>query len=285
MWSTHDDPTSISRPRPPPHVTWVSPYALVDHEALTLPDGSARAVARVTATGAAIYRGWMLRSEQYAGLADALGRRGVILRTAPDEYQAGHEFPGWYPRMASVTPQSVWTVGDGREDFERARSELGTGPAVLRDYTKSMKHYWHEAAFIPDLADATAAWSVASRFRQLRGDDFVGRVRAAPIRRVHRGRGAHLVGRWRMPDGHGTPGHLRRRGARAILIWEPIAPLIAALRLPFVTVDLARRTDGVWRVIELGDGQVSDRPASMPADAFVASLGLATTYATGDRKD
>ncbi|MGI5522499.1 ATP-grasp domain-containing protein [Micromonospora sp. CA-259024] len=40
----------------------------------------------------------------------------------------------------------------------------------------------------------------------------------------------------------------------------PVAPLIAGLGLPFVIVDLALRTDGVWRVIELGDGQVSDRP-------------------------
>jgi hypothetical protein len=42
---------------------------------------------------------------------------------------------------------------------------------VVRDYTKSMKHYWHQAAFIPDLGDASAAWQVASRFRQLRADN------------------------------------------------------------------------------------------------------------------
>jgi ATP-grasp domain, R2K clade family 3 len=32
--------------------------------------------------------------------------------------------------------------------------------------------------------------------------------------------------------------------------------------LPFVTADLVKRSDGIWRVIEVGDGQVSDRPAS-----------------------
>ena len=37
--------------------------------------------------------------------------------------------------------------------------------------------------------------------------------------------------------------------------------LIAAFKLPFVTVDFALRDDGAWRVIELGDGQISD-PAS-----------------------
>jgi ATP-grasp domain-containing protein len=37
-------------------------------------------------------------------------------------------------------------------------------------------------------------------------------------------------------------------------------------------VDLALRTDGEWRVIELGDGQVSDRPAGTPAEDLIAAL-------------
>jgi hypothetical protein len=49
--------------------------------------------------------------------------------------------------------------------------------------------------------------------------------------------------------------------------------VIAGLGLPFVTVDLALRADGVWRVIEVGDGQVSDRPMSTTAEAFVAAVG------------
>jgi len=44
------------------------------------------------------------------------------------------------------------------------------------------------------------------------------------------------------------------------------------LRLPFVTADLALRNDGVWRVIELGDGQVSDRPRTTPPDAFLRAV-------------
>ncbi|WP_240670656.1 ATP-grasp domain-containing protein [Actinoplanes solisilvae] len=39
-----------------------------------------------------------------------------------------------------------------------------------------------------------------------------------------------------------------------------------------MTVDLVRRADGVWRVIELGDGQVSDRPVTVPAETFVSAV-------------
>ena len=54
------------------------------------------------------------------------------------------------------------------------------------------------------------------------------------------------------------------------LTW--LAPLVASLGLPFVTADLVLRADGVWRVVELGDGQVSDRPSSTAPTAFVAAI-------------
>jgi hypothetical protein len=151
--------------------------ALVDHDGLSTTSGAMRVVADVpesAISGVAIYRGWMLRSEQYAKFARALAQRNIVLRTSPAQYRRAHELPGWYAALADVTPASVWTVGDDRDGFTRACAELGPGPAVLRDYNKSMKHYWHEAVFIPDLADTAAAWAVASRFRQLRDDDFTG---------------------------------------------------------------------------------------------------------------
>ncbi|MGC4750165.1 ATP-grasp domain-containing protein [Micromonospora sp. DT201] len=39
-----------------------------------------------------------------------------------------------------------------------------------------------------------------------------------------------------------------------------------------MTIDLAQRDDGVWRVIELGDAQVSDRPTTISPYDFVAAL-------------
>jgi hypothetical protein len=40
-----------------------------------------------------------------------------------------------------------------------------------------------------------------------------------------------------------------------------------------VTVDVKQNIDGVWRVIELGDGQASDRPASTAPETLVAAPG------------
>jgi hypothetical protein len=245
--------------------------ALVDHDALTRPDGAKQATSRVQVTGEGCYRGWMLRSEQYAAFDRALRQRGVALRTGHAQYRQAHELPGWYSALAAVTPPSVWTDGDDRAAFDQVRGELGAGPAVLRDYTKSMKHYWHEAAFIPDAADAADSWAVASRFRELRAEDMAGgfvlrrfeRFVSAEVRTWWIDGACSLVGAH--PD---TPDDLPDTDVDL----SAVAPSIAGLHLPFVTVDLALRDDGVWRVIELGDGQVSDRPRTMDAEDLIGAL-------------
>lgn len=245
--------------------------ALVDHDALTRVDGATEAVRRVSGSGEAVYRGWMLRGEQYAAFADALRQRGVTLRTSAEQYRRAHELPGWYADLAAITPASVWTVGDDLAGFDRARRELGSGSAVLRDYTKSMKHYWHEAAFIPEVDDGAAAWAVASRFRELREADMTG---GFVLRRFE-----HLVsaevrtwwvdGRCALVGPHpDTPHDI----PATELDLAGIEPLIAGLGLPFVTADFALRDDGVWRLIELGDGQVSDRPSTIAPDVMISAL-------------
>ncbi|WP_436500615.1 ATP-grasp domain-containing protein [Actinokineospora sp. HUAS TT18] len=243
--------------------------ALVDHDALTS-DRADEAVSRVPADDDAVYRGWMLRGEQYAAFSAALVGRDVNLRTSAEQYRCAHELPGWYAAVEPLTPRSAWTVGDDRAAFDRARVELGPGPAVLRDYTKSMKHYWAEAAFIPELDDASAAWAVASRFRELRADDMAG---GFVLRRFEEFTSSEVRTWWidgecvlagPHPD---TPDQVPPDPDLAA-----VRPLVAELKLPFVTVDLVLRADGRWRIVELGDGQVSDRPTTIPAETMIAML-------------
>lgn len=244
---------------------------LVDHDAASRPGGADSAVRRARAQGPARYRGWMLHGDRYREFHAALRRRGIVLGTGPDQYRRAHELPGWYPGLAPLTPRSVWTTTADREAFDQARRDLGSGPAVLRDYTKSIKHRWHEAMFVPDLDDATAAWQVASRFRELRGEDMTGgfvlrrfetfvsaEIRTWWIDGVCRLIGPHPDTPQDMPATEFDP--------------DAVRPLIAGLGLTFVTADFALRADGVWRLVELGDGQVSDRPVTIAPHAFLAAL-------------
>jgi hypothetical protein len=53
---------------------------------------------------------------------------------------------------------------------------------------------------------------------------------------------------------------------------SPFAPQTGSLDLPFVTADLARSTDGTWRLIEFGDWQASDRAATADAGSFLSAI-------------
>ncbi|HEY0472279.1 MAG TPA: ATP-grasp domain-containing protein [Kribbella sp.] len=265
--ATVTDPAALTDP-----ATVTDPAAVTASAALTGPAGVAAsaAVAGVPASDDAVYRGWMVTSAEYAALADALRGRDVRLRTSPAEYKTAHELPGWYDALRSVTPESAWTDSADLAALEDVRRQLGGGPAVLRDHVKSMKHYWHEAAYVPDLADADAVRRVAERFLELRGDSLAGGL---VVRRFEEFVGAEartwwIGGRCALVTPHpDTPDELPEG-----LDLVEVEPLVANLALPFVTVDLVRRTDGVWRVVELGDGQVSDWPASADPSDLVAAL-------------
>ena len=246
--------------------------ALLDHDAAERGDAAA-AVRRVPAAADVVYRGWMLTVDQYAGLAAALAARGARLRTSPDAFRAAHELPGWARAFAGLAPDCAVASGFERAAFEAALDELGAGPVVLRDHVKSAKHDWETACFVPEASDRDAAWQIAQNLIRIRGEHATGGLVA---RRFEAFSGPELRSWWVQgslvsvgvhpdePDAD-TPGG---KGPAACDASPPDAGLAAmldavgervrALDLPFVTVDLARGVDRWW-VIELGDGQVSDR--------------------------
>ncbi|MEV4415222.1 ATP-grasp domain-containing protein [Catellatospora sp. NPDC049609] len=253
--------------------------ALLDHDALLAGD-VATAVRRVPRDlGDAWYRGWMIPSGRYAELAGALAARGVTLRVPPEAYRAAHELPGWYPALAEVTPRSVWTPWTPGEPPAQERvaalvAPLGDGPAVVKDYVKSRKHEWDEACYVPDLADTAQTRRVLARMVELQEDSLQGGLVVRRFEHFARRGGRTVEARvWWV---HGEPVLAGPHPDTPDLTAEPdlsaIAPAVAAFGHPFVTTDVALRDDGTWRVVELGDGQVSDLPSGLDPAAVLGRL-------------
>jgi hypothetical protein len=244
-----------------------APVALVDHDALVRGETDA-AVRRVPADlGSAWYRGWMIPSSRYAEFAAALAGRGVRLRTTAAAYRWAHELPGWYPAFAEVTPRSVWTA-DLSADLAALVAPLGGGPGIVKDFVKSRKHEWDEACFVPDLTDTARLSDVVSTFVERQDDSLAGGIVVRAFEQLARdeARVWWLGGRPILVGPHpDTPGSTPDPDLSAV-------PR-EALR-GFVTTDLARRSDGVWRVVEVGDGQVSDLPSSVAPGRLVDPLHL-----------
>ncbi|WP_406087056.1 ATP-grasp domain-containing protein [Streptomyces virginiae] len=264
---------------------------LIDHDALLAGDAE-RAVARVPeGTGSVWYRGWMIPVGRYAALHAALRRRGGELVVTPEAYRRAHELPGWYETFAGLTPVSGWLpAGPGAvpdpEGLGALAAGLPPGAAVVKDYVKSRKHEWDEACYVPDLADAAALHRVVARFVELQGEFLTGGVvlRAFEHFVTPEGAAAEVRVWWRdgvprlvtaHPDSPvAEVAHPFEPAPEPALdpALEPVRAAVEALGCPFVTTDLALRADGVWRVVEVGDGQVSDLHREADQAAFSSLL-------------
>lgn len=254
--------------------------ALLDHEALSGGDAAA-AVRRVPRGGGAMwYRGWMISVERYRALSQALSERECALVVSPECYAKAHELPGWYESFAELTPRSRWVAAKSGEVPGEAvlagmAGELGAGPGIVKDYVKSRKHEWDTACYVPDLRDVAGLRRVVERFVELQEEYLAGGVvlrEFEDFTEVGGGRAAEARVWW--VDGEPV---LVGPHPDDPAVWpEPelsgVAEAVVALGCRFVTTDVARRADGRWRVIEVGDGQVSDLPSGVDVMAVIGPL-------------
>ncbi|MEU1619538.1 ATP-grasp domain-containing protein [Streptomyces sp. NPDC005722] len=251
--------------------------ALVDHDALLAGDATAACSRVPRGAGPAWYRGWMMSSERYAALAAALAERNVVLGTSPGQYRRAHELPGWYGTFARHTPLSTWLpvapggTPPGAAELAAATAPLGGGPAVVKDYVKSRKHEWDEACHVPALADTGRLASVVARFAALQGEDLTGGVVVRAFEPFVTAAGEARVW-WTGGEPALVTAHPDTPELRPAPDLEAVRPLVRELGCPFVTTDLALHEDGRWRVVEVGDGQVSDLPAGASPTVLAAAL-------------
>ena len=198
-----------------------------------------------------VYRGWMLNATEYATLVAAITAAGGTALTSPEAYLAAHHLPNWYPLLAEFTPETRVYPEDA--DLPAEMRALGWEAYFLNDFVKSLKTSPGPIAARPE--DALVIVAAMREFRgEIEGGLCVRRVESfvpgSEVRYFVRG---------------GTP--------FAACPDEPIPDVVrvAAARVPsaFFSVDVARRTEGVLRIIEVGDGQVSDL-VGWPPHAFVA---------------
>lgn len=233
----------------------------------------------------AIYRGWMLKPNQYTALYDALNARCIQLMTSPAAYQHAHYLPESYSVLEGHTPKTIWTPFTSETSLQDILSELqifGQSPIIVKDYVKSQKHYWHEACFIPNAADISQARTVIERFLALQGDDLnVGLVFRAYVDMeplgLHQQSGMPTSREYRTFYWQGEP-------LISAPYWEqgddstdtPPTDLFLTLaqqvKSPFFSMDVAKLNGGGWTIMELGDGQVAGLPAMVQPEDFYQSL-------------
>jgi hypothetical protein len=184
-----------------------------------------------------LYRGWMLSAAEYEALLSALpaGTRPVI---DLQMYLSSHYLPNWYPRIADLTPET--TIFPPDCDLQSELLKLGWPEFFIKDYVKSLKTSVGSRITRPDQVPALVA--DMQRFRgRIEGGFCVRRVEDF-LRETER--------RFFVIDGvpHAADGEA-----------PPIVHDCAGrLDCRFFSVDVIQRSDGKLRIVEVGDGQVSD---------------------------
>ncbi|WP_046497459.1 ATP-grasp domain-containing protein [Streptomyces odonnellii] len=260
--------------------------ALLDHDAL-LGGDTTEALARVPrGSGPYWYRGWMMDPAVYGALERDLYERGCVLLTDARGYRRAHELPGWYEEFAALTPRSVWQArppgaAPAPGELAALAAPLGPGPGVVKDYVKSRKHEWDEACFVPELTDHGRLAAVVERFFALQEDTLAGGVVLRAYERFAEGGEARV---WWVD---GAPVLVTAHPDTPDRLPDPelgaVGEAVRALGCRFVTTDLALRSDGEWRVVEVGDGQVSGVPAGADATALFTALVDAGRLSGGSR--
>jgi len=193
----------------------------------------------VPAGATVVYRGWMLNPAEYGRLAQAITAASASPLTSPEAYLAAHYLPNWYPLIADDTPET--RVLPLTADFEAELRAIGWDAFFVKDYVKSLKT--SRGSIIHNPAEIGP---VIEEMKQFRGDIEGGLC----VRRVE-SFVADSERRYFVIDGQ----PFAANGMSIPAIVERVASHIPS---PFFSIDVAERTDGVLRVIEVGDGQVSD---------------------------
>lgn len=198
---------------------------------------------------AVVYRGWMLMPDDYSQLHAAVAKQGGALRTSPAAYRRCHYLPEWYPTCQDLTPETVFLQRDS--DFAAELAEKHWPAYFVKDFVKSL---------------TTARGSIASSAKEVEEivaliEQYRGRVEGGVCVRKYEPLIPETEERYFVLNGHAYA----RQGEAPALVNE----VARRVDCPFFSVDVVAAHDNGLRVIELGDGQVSDRK-KWPAARFAA---------------
>jgi hypothetical protein len=208
-----------------------------------------------------LYRGWMMNLENFSLLCNAIDAKGAKAVTSVQHYQHCHHLPNWYEACKEHTPETVFLTQDS--NFVESLSGLNWPAYFVKDYVKSLTTSRGSVAISPD--------EVAEVVNQLR--NYRGEIEGGICIRRFEDLLVDTEERYFVFNGTAF--------GRNDSVPELVKNIAAKINCPFFSVDVVSSANGTLRLIELGDGQVSDRKL-WPAKKFVKMLGAGSRRVGGD---
>lgn len=218
----------------------------------------------------AVYRGWMMKPEQYERFYEALRKEKLYLVTRPDEYCTLHMFPNVYEQVREDSARILLFPLHTPIDISLVRKSFPK--FMVKDYVKSVK-----GTEFPKYFDENVTQEEFNRwmevFYKYRGNLLTRGICIKEYLDLKRYDGKTNEYRMFYADGIGIT--LEPNSGQADFAPKPPRALwekYRSLGSPFYTVDYAELADGSWKVIETGDGGVSGLSDRQDAGAFYRAL-------------
>ncbi len=206
--------------------------------------------------GEILYRGWMLTSTRYAQLQGAIESLGATVAVSAERYRQCHYLPEWYERCKDVTPKTIVLLKD--DDFAAALSTTGWSAYFVKDFVKSLTT--SRGSVARSISEVREVVDLIERYRgQLEGGVCIRELENL------------------LPETEERYFVFRGKAfARDGVVPELVKDVARRIDSPFFSIDVLLNKEGTARLIELGDGQVSDRK-KWSAEAFIEMLSASLT--------
>lgn len=221
-----------------------------------------------------VWRGWMMRPEQYGSFFRQCADFGVRLITTPAAYELAHCFPNAYRHLdPSDTPHI-----EVFDDLINAEVVNRTFDAfMVKDHVKSLKQTDFPAVIETPVTQERCK-ELSKTFIRERGELYTGGLVCKQFVHLKRRRG--MTNEWRAFFLYGSLLDLSPNSGQPTSSPAPDEGLVeraSHLESPFYTVDFGELEDGRWTILETGDGQVSGLSSGASVARFMHALvdGLA----------
>jgi hypothetical protein len=191
----------------------------------------------------------MLYEKEYDTLLEMITAMGGTPFITKEQYYATHYLPNWYPLVERLTPTTIFKSVENADTWiETAKFLTHTGEKIqIKDYVKSLKTAGGSVITSEDEVE-----TVLTNMQKYRGTIEGGICLRKWEEFMPNSEKRYFVlnGKFYSPDSE-------LYDMRAMDILVAVAHMFP-IPSPFFSVDIAERQDGIFRIVEIGDGQVSD---------------------------
>ena len=224
----------------------------------------------------AVYRGWMMKPEQYQRFYNLLLDKNIRLITEPEQYRRMHIFPNIYKSVKEDTARMEIYPLHTQIDVEQLKKSFLR--FMVKDYVKSVK-----GTEFPQFFDQSISQKDFDRwmevFYQYRGTLLTGGICIKEYLDLKQyGRRTNEYRVFYMNHEIAT---VSRNSGQGNYTPEPPRALMEKYRnldSPYYTIDFAELEDGTWRIVETGDGEVSGLSDNQDYEQYFRALHQCFAY-------